>query len=121
MNAMTWSDERLERRENELSYKCNELGHSIASERCLLARLTPDNSHKRAIAQVKLVYELGALAEIREVRRILLGLTHNAHIRGRALPNFVADNPGYAECVADEVPEARMVVDRFTNGVPRHE
>lgn len=121
MTEIAWNDERWERREAELEQLRNQVGAQIASCRRPLVRLLPGNRHRRALLQEQLVWALGALAEVRELRRSLLGLKHNSHIRGRALPNFVADNPGYAEVVADEVAEARQVVENFANGVPRHE
>ena len=121
MTEIAWNDERWERREAELEKRRNRVGAQIASCRRPFLRLFPRIRRQRALLQEQLVWTLGALAEVRELRRALLGLKHNSHIRGRALPNFVANNPGYAEVVADEVEEARLVVENFANGVPQHE
>ncbi len=117
----TPNDERLEKREAELEFQRNALGESIASARCFTAHLSRLTQRRRATHQEELAYLLGRLAEVREVRRALLGLRHNTHIRGRALPNFVADNPGYAKVVGDEVPEAKRVAESYERGDSSHE
>ena len=101
------TDELLERREGELEAERNRLGREIAALRRPLKRWSRASRRSRASLQLELALVLGQLAEVREIRRAFLGLAHNAHIRERALPNFVAENPTYATWVADEVLEAQ--------------
>ncbi|MBQ7567325.1 hypothetical protein IJT17_00790 [bacterium] len=121
MASCSSGDERLEQREKDLERQRNELGKKIATERCALALWQKSSCQRRAVLQEQLVYILGQLAELREIRRAMLGLQHNSHIRVRALPNFVADNPGYAKVVADEVPEARAAADKLADRESEHE
>lgn len=95
------NDETLEKRENELLGSIKELGAEMfALRHSLLGNLLPAKRRKAAALEVRLLKAASALDEVRELRRLMLGLAPQAHIRGRAVPNFVADNPAYAETVA---------------------
>lgn len=96
----------FEKREQALGQSRSALGTTIAGNSGRLTAWLPSHRRARVEAELELVYTLSGLMEVRELRRTLLGMSHNAHIRGRALPNFVADNPSYAKVVADELPLA---------------
>jgi len=102
-------DEWLERRELELGQERNRLGGQVARAlRSLLGRFVPGRRKATAQTSIELAETLGRLSEVREVRRALLGLGPNAHIRSRDVPTFVSKNPDYARTVAEETegPEA---------------
>lgn len=102
-------DEGLEKREAELGLERARLGGLLAElqgrSRGLLARLLPWRRralHRQAAPlAMDLTDLLGRLSEVREVRRGLLGLGPSAHIRSRATPNFVRENPEYARTVQE--------------------
>lgn len=102
-------DEWFELQEKQLNERKRQLGQNIERMSMGLTACLPSKKQQRAKEQIKLLEIIGQLAEIREVRRALLGLGDDAHIRPRAMPNFVVENPSYAKVVADELPEAEAM------------
>ena len=97
------NDEWFEKKEQELAKTKRQLGKEIYSLTHGAASILPSRKKNAAHLKIDLLRTECALAEVREIRRALLGLSYNAHIRSRALPNFVANNPSYARVVADEI------------------
>lgn len=103
-------DEWLERRELELGRQRDGVGGQAARAAArlrglavwLLPWLAAGWRRESGRRSLLLVETLGRLSEVREVRRGLLGLGPKALIRSRATPNFVANNPEYAQHVAEE-------------------
>ncbi|MGM9998036.1 MAG: hypothetical protein ACI38Q_01345 [Candidatus Bruticola sp.] len=96
------SDEILEKRERELLSKVLATGERICTLQSFWQKLKPGRSKRLALQKLELLKLVSALDEVREVRRLLLGLAPHAHIRKRDVPNFVAQNPAYASVVACE-------------------
>ena len=103
---MTYSsaniDEILEQRERDLLAQAAALGERIYKLQSFWRRLNPHNKRRRSTLELELLQIIASLDEVREVRRLLLGLDPQAHIRKRDVPNFVAQNPSYASVVACE-------------------
>lgn len=103
-------DEALEQRETELGGERNRVGGEAATlgrrAAGVLARALPwvaaGFRRRAARRSLETIEVLGRLSEVREVRRAMLGLGPNAHIRSRATPNFVKDNPDYRRTVEGE-------------------
>lgn len=98
-------DEWFDAQENRLREEKLQIGQAIADCCRGWRRWLPKYRKLRARQEVKLLQKLGELAELREIRRCLLGTGFTFHIRPRATPNFVADNPAYKKVVAAEHPE----------------
>ncbi len=98
----TANDEILEQRERELLIQAAALGEHIYKLQSFWQALKPSSKRRQAALQLELLQVIAALDEVREVRRLLLGLDPQAHLRKRDIPNFVAQNPAYASVVACE-------------------
>ena len=98
----TINDEILEKHERELLNQAAALGDGIYGLQSFWQTLKPGNKRRRAALELELLKVIAALDEVREVRRLLLGLDPQAHLRKRDVPNFVAHNPEYASVVACE-------------------
>lgn len=95
-------DEFLEQRERDLLAQAAALGEHIYKLQNFWQKLNPSSKRRRASLEVELLQVIASLDEVREVRRLLLGLDPQAHLRKRDIPNFVAQNPSYASVVACE-------------------
>ncbi|MGM9991794.1 MAG: hypothetical protein ACI376_02955 [Candidatus Bruticola sp.] len=101
-SAYITGDEILERRERELLAQAQSIGEQICVLQGFWQKLKPGRNKRLASQKLRLLKVISALDEVREVRRLLLGLAPQAHIRKRDIPNFVAQNPAYASVVACE-------------------
>ena len=109
-NSVTNHDEILEKRERELLRQATALGDGIYKLQSFWQTWQPGNKKRRAALELELLKVIAALDEVREVRRLLLGLAPQAHLRKRDIPNFVAKNPDYASVVACEH-ESGLIVE----------